>query len=91
MWIGCLEGGGYCEEMDCWAFVWIRYDFRVYFVCMWDFAPLVVIVVLISCFIVFYVVVVYYASKLLKLLIMNVNNLLVTLWVGNSGGMKYFL
>ena len=44
---------------------------------LWDFAPLVVIVVLISCFIVFYVVIMYCASKLLKSLIMSVNNLLV--------------
>ena len=45
--------------------------------CLWDFAPLVVFVGLIDCFIVFYVAVVCYASKLLKSLIMSVNNLLV--------------
>ena len=46
---------------------------------------------LIDCVIVFYVVGLCCVDGLLKWLIMNVNNLLVTLWVGNSGGMKYFL
>ena len=45
---------------------------------------------LIGCVIVFCVVGLYCVGGLLKWLIMNVNNLLVTLWVGNSGGMKYF-
>ena len=46
---------------------------------------------LIDCVIVFYIVGLYCVGGLFKWLIMNVNNLLVTLWVGNSGGMKYFL
>ena len=46
---------------------------------------------LIDCAIVFYVVGLYCVYGLLKWLIMSVSKLLVTLWVGNSGGMKYFL
>ncbi len=39
----------------------------------------------------FYVVIMYCVYVLLKWLIMSVSKLLVTLWVGNSGEMKYFL
>ena len=39
----------------------------------------------------FYAVIMYCVYGLLKWLIMSVSKLLVTLWVGNSGGMKYFL
>lgn len=72
-------------------FVWIRYDFRVYFVCVWDFTPLCKNMQLIICLIMFYAVIMYCVYGLLKWLIMSVSKLLVTLWVGNSGGMKYFL
>ena len=58
--------------------------------CLWDFAPLVVFMGLIDCFIVFYAVGMCCVYILLKLLIMSVNNLLVILLVGDSGGMEYF-
>jgi hypothetical protein len=70
--------------------VWKRGSLVVIIGELWDFAPLVENVGLIDCNIVFYIVVVCCVMELLKCLIISVNNLLVTFWVGNSGELKYF-